>query len=129
MQLDLDITSLKVRDQSATSAWTDQYPDINILTNISKVKYENLEYQKNERYIEMANNLKLCNIKYYIPEDEIKNIMKETNIFTSNSTFYRLNHSNMKKDNLILPVLFLLFMGLVGVIISLMIIRRGKNVY
>lgn len=124
MQLDLDTNVLKVRDQSNKAALTDQYPDINILTKESREKLENRELDKNRRYDELINNLTFSVNNEQLPKELVRLKMSELNIFTSKADYYNLTYKNEKTISPIFSIIFLIFMGSVGLLFAL---NRGKR--
>jgi hypothetical protein len=124
MQLDLDTNVLKVRDQSNKAALTDQYPGINILTKESREKLENLEIDKNRRYDELINNLTFSVNDEQLPKELVRLKMSELNIFTSKADYYNLTYKNEKTISPIFSIIFLIFMGSVGLLFAL---NRGKR--
>ena len=124
MQLDLDTNVLKVRDQSNKAALTDQYPDINILTKESREKLENRELDKNRRYDELINNLTLTVNDEQLPKELVQREMRELNIFTSKADYYNLTYKNEKTISPVFSIIFLIFMGSVGLLFAL---NRGKR--
>jgi len=124
MQLDLDTNVLKVRDQSNKAALTDQYPGINILTKESREKLENLEIDKNRRYDELINNLTFSVNNEQLPKELVRLKMSELNIFTSKADYYNLTYKNEKTISPIFSIIFLIFMGSVGLLFAL---NRGKR--
>ena len=124
MQLDLDTNVLKVRDQSNKVALTDQYPDINILTKESREKLENREIDKNRRYDELINNLTFTVNDEQLPKELVRLKMSELNIFTSKADYYNLTYKNEKTISPVFSIIFLIFMGSVGLLFAL---NRGKR--
>lgn len=124
MQLDLDTDVLKVRDQSNKAALTDQYPDINILTKESREKLENRELDKNRRYDELINNLTFSVNNEQLPKELVRLKMSELNIFTSKADYYNLTYKNEKTISPVFSIIFLIFMGSVGLLFAL---NRGKR--
>ena len=124
MQLDLDTNVLKVRDQSNKAALTDQYPDINILTKESREKLENRELDKNRRYDELINNLTFSVNDEQLPKELVRLKMSELNIFTSKADYYNLTYKNEKTISPVFSIIFLIFMGSVGLLFAL---NRGKR--
>jgi len=124
MQLDLDTDVLKVRDQSNKAALTDQYPGINILTKESREKLENQEIDKNRRYDELINNLTFSVNNEQLPKELVQREMRELNIFTSKADYYNLTYKNEKTISPIFSIIFLIFMGSVGLLFAL---NRGKR--
>ena len=124
MQLDLDTNVLKVRDQSNKAALTDQYPDINILTKESREKLENRELDKNRRYDELINNLTFSVNNEQLPKELVQREMRELNIFTSKADYYNLTYKNEKTISPVFSIIFLIFMGSVGLLFAL---NRGKR--
>lgn len=124
MQLDLDTNVLKVRDQSNKVALTDQYPDINILTKESREKLENREFDKNRRYDELINNLTLTVNDEQLPKELVQREMKELNIFTSKADYYNLTYKDEKTISPIFSIIFLIFMGSIGLLFAL---NHGKR--
>ena len=124
MQLDLDTNVLKVRDQSNKAALTDQYPGINILTKESREKLENLEIDKNRRYDELINNLTFTVNNEQLPKELVRLKMSELNIFTSKADYYNLTYKDEKTISPIFSIIFLIFMGSVGLLFAL---NRGKR--
>ena len=124
MQLDLDTNVLKVRDQSNKVALTDQYPDINILTKESREKLENRELDKNRRYDELINNLTFSVNNEQLPKELVRLKMSELNIFTSKADYYNLTYKNEKTISPVFSIIFLIFMGSVGLLFAL---NRGKR--
>ena len=124
MQLDLDTNVLKVRDQSNKVALTDQYPDINILTKESREKLENRELDKNRRYDELINNLTLTVNDEQLPKELVQREMKELNIFTSKADYYNLTYKDEKTISPIFSIIFLIFMGSIGLLFAL---NHGKR--
>ena len=124
MQLDLDTNVLKVRDQSNKAALTDQYPDINILTKESREKLENREIDKNRRYDELINNLTFTVNDEQLPKELVQREMRELNIFTSKADYYNLTYKDEKTISPIFSIIFLIFMGSVGLLFAL---NRGKR--
>ena len=124
MQLDLDTNVLKVRDQSNKAALTDQYPDINILTKESREKLENRELDKNRRYDELINNLTFSVNNEQLPKELVRLKMSELNIFTSKADYYNLTYKNEKTISPLFSIIFLIFMGSVGLLFAL---NRGKR--
>ncbi len=124
MQLDLDTDVLKVRDQSNKAALTDQYPGINILTKESREKLENLEIDKNRRYDELINNLTFTVHDEQLPKELVQREMSELNIFTSKADYYNLTYKNEKTISPVFSIIFLIFMGSVGLLFAL---NRGKR--
>ena len=124
MQLDLDTDVLKVRDQSNKAALTDQYPDINILTRDSREKLENRELDKNRRYDELINNLTFSVNNEQLPKELVRLKMSELNIFTSKADYYNLTYKNEKTISPVFSIIFLIFMGSVGLLFAL---NRGKR--
>lgn len=124
MQLDLDTNVLKVRDQSNKAALTDQYPGINILTKESREKLENLEIDKNRRYDELINNLTFTVNNEQLPKELVRLKMSELNIFTSKADYYNLTYKDEKTISPVFSIIFLIFMGSVGLLFAL---NRGKR--
>jgi hypothetical protein len=124
MQLDLDTNVLKVRDQSNKAALTDQYPGINILTKESREKLENLEIDKNRRYDELINNLTFSVNNEQLPKELVRLKMSELNIFTSKADYYNLTYKDEKTISPVFSIIFLIFMGSVGLLFAL---NRGKR--
>ena len=124
MQLDLDTNVLKVRDQSNKAALTDQYPDINILTKESREKLENREIDKNRRYDELINNLTFTVNDEQLPKELVQREMRELNIFTSKADYYNLTYKDEKTISPIFSIIFLIFMGSIGLLFAL---NRGKR--
>lgn len=124
MQLDLDTNVLKVRDQSNKAALTDQYPDINILTKESKEKLENREIDKNRRYDELINNLTFTVNDEQLPKELVQREMRELNIFTSKADYYNLTYKDEKTISPIFSIIFLIFMGSIGLLFAL---NHGKR--
>ena len=124
MQLDLDTNVLKVRDQSNKAALTDQYPDINILTKESREKLENREIDKNRRYDELINNLTLTVNDEQLPKELVQREMRELNIFTSKADYYNLTYKDEKTISPIFSIIFLIFMGSIGLLFAL---NHGKR--
>ena len=124
MQLDLDTNVLKVRDQSNKAALTDQYPGINILTKESREKLENREIDKNRRYDELINNLTFTVNDEQLPKELVQREMRELNIFTSKADYYNLTYKDEKTISPIFSIIFLIFMGSVGLLFAL---NRGKR--
>ena len=124
MQLDLDTNVLKVRDQSNKAAITDQYPDINILTKESREKLENRELDKNRRYDELINNLTLTVNDEQLPKELVQREMRELNIFTSKADYYNLTYKDEKTISPIFSIIFLIFMGSIGLLFAL---NHGKR--
>ena len=124
MQLDLDTDVLKVRDQSNKAALTDQYPGINILTKESREKLENQEIDKNRRYDELINNWTFSVNNEQLPKELVQREMRELNIFTSKADYYNLTYKNEKTISPIFSIIFLIFMGSVGLLFAL---NRGKR--
>ena len=124
MQLDLDTNVLKVRDQSNKVALTDQYPDINILTKESREKLENREIDKNRRYDELINNLTLTVNDEQLPKELVQREMRELNIFTSKADYYNLTYKDEKTISPIFSIIFLIFMGSIGLLFAL---NHGKR--
>ena len=124
MQLDLDTNVLKVRDQSNKAALTDQYPDINILTKESREKLENRELDKNRRYDELINNLTFTVNDEQLPKELVQREMRELNIFTSKADYYNLTYKDEKTISPIFSIIFLIFMGSIGLLFAL---NRGKR--
>lgn len=124
MQLDLDTNVLKVRDQSNKVALTDQYPDINILTKESREKLENRELDKNRRYDELINNLTLTVNDKQLPKELVQREMRELNIFTSKADYYNLTYKDEKTISPIFSIIFLIFMGSIGLLFAL---NHGKR--
>jgi hypothetical protein len=124
MQLDLDTNVLKVRDQSNKAALTDQYPGINILTKESREKLENRELDKNRRYDELINNLTFSVNNEQLPKELVRLKMSELNIFTSKADYYNLTYKNEKTISPVFSIIFLIFMGSVGLLFAL---NRGKR--
>lgn len=124
MQLDLDTNVLKVRDQSNKEALTDQYPGINILTKESREKLENLEIDKNRRYDELINNLTFSVNNEQLPKELVRLKMSELNIFTSKADYYNLTYKSEKTISPVFSIIFLIFMGSVGLLFAL---NRGKR--
>lgn len=124
MQLDLDTNVLKVRDQSNKVAITDQYPDINILTKESREKLENREIDKNRRYDELINNLTFTVNDEQLPKELVQREMRELNIFTSKADYYNLTYKDEKTISPIFSIIFLIFMGSIGLLFAL---NHGKR--
>nr|WP_298055702.1 hypothetical protein [uncultured Lachnoanaerobaculum sp.] len=124
MQLDLDTNVLKVRDQSNKVALTDQYPDINILTKESREKLENRELDKNRRYDELINNLTFTVNDEQLPKELVQREMRELNIFTSKADYYNLTYKDEKTISPIFSIIFLIFMGSIGLLFAL---NHGKR--
>lgn len=124
MQLDLDTNVLKVRDQSNKVALTDQYPDINILTKESREKLENRELDKNRRYDELINNLAFTVNDEQLPKELVQREMRELNIFTSKADYYNLTYKDEKTISPIFSIIFLIFMGSIGLLFAL---NHGKR--
>ena len=124
MQLDLDTNVLKVRDQSNKAALTDQYPDINILTKESREKLENRELDKNRRYDELINNLTFSVNNEQLPKELVRLKMSELNIFTSKADYYNLTYKDEKTISPIFSIIFLIFMGSIGLLFAL---NHGKR--
>ena len=124
MQLDLDTNVLKVRDQSNKVALTDQYPDINILTKESREKLENREIDKNRRYDELINNLTFTVNDEQLPKELVQREMRELNIFTSKADYYNLTSKDEKTISPIFSIIFLIFMGSIGLLFAL---NHGKR--
>lgn len=124
MQLDLDTNVLKVRDQSNKEALTDQYPDINILTKESREKLENQELDKNRRYDELINNLTFTVNDEQLPKELVQREMRELNIFTSKADYYNLTYKDEKTISPIFSIIFLIFMGSIGLLFAL---NHGKR--
>ncbi len=124
MQLDLDTNVLKVRDQSNKAALTDQYPDINILTKESREKLENRELDKNRRYDELINNLTFTVNDEQLPKELVQREMRELNIFTSKADYYNLTYKDEKTISPIFSIIFLIFMGSIGLLFAL---NHGKR--
>ena len=124
MQLDLDTNVLKVRDQSNKVALTDQYPDINILTKESREKLENREIDKNRRYDELINNLTFTVNDEQLPKELVQREMRELNIFTSKADYYNLTYKDEKSISPIFSIIFLIFMGSIGLLFAL---NHGKR--
>ena len=124
MQLDLDTNVLKVRDQSNKEALTDQYPDINILTKESREKLENREIDKNRRYDELINNLTFTVNDEQLPKELVQREMRELNIFTSKADYYNLTYKDEKTISPIFSIIFLIFMGSIGLLFAL---NHGKR--
>ena len=124
MQLDLDNNVLKVRDQSNKVALTDQYPDINILTKESREKLENREIDKNRRYDELINNLTFTVNDEQLPKELVQREMRELNIFTSKADYYNLTYKDEKTISPIFSIIFLIFMGSIGLLFAL---NHGKR--
>lgn len=124
MQLDLDTNVLKVRDQSNKAALTDQYPDINILTKESREKLENRELDKNRRYDELINNLTFTVNDEQLPKKLVQREMRELNIFTSKADYYNLTYKDEKTISPIFSIIFLIFMGSIGLLFAL---NHGKR--
>ena len=124
MQLDLDTDVLKVRDQSNKEALTDQYPGINILTKESREKLENLEIDKNRRYDELINNLTFTVNDEQLPKELVQREMRELNIFTSKADYYNLTYKDEKTISPIFSIIFLIFMGSIGLLFAL---NHGKR--
>nr|WP_314447616.1 hypothetical protein [uncultured Lachnoanaerobaculum sp.] len=124
MQLDLDTNVLKVRDQSNKAALTDQYPDINILTKESREKLENREIDKNRRYDELINNLTFTVNDEQLPKELVQREMRELNIFTSKADYYNLTYKDEKTISPIFSIIFLIFMGSIGLLFAL---NHGKR--
>ena len=124
MQLDLDTNVLKVRDQSNKVALTDQYPDINILTKESREKLENRELDKNRRYDELINNLTFSVNNEQLPKELVRLKMSELNIFTSKADYYNLTYKDEKTISPIFSIIFLIFMGSIGLLFAL---NHGKR--
>ena len=124
MQLDLDTNVLKVRDQSNKVSLTDQYPDINILTKESREKLENREIDKNRRYDELINNLTFTVNDEQLPKELVQREMRELNIFTSKADYYNLTYKDEKTISPIFSIIFLIFMGSIGLLFAL---NHGKR--
>ena len=124
MQLDLDTNVLKVRDQSNKAALIDQYPDINILTKESREKLENREIDKNRRYDELINNLTFTVNDEQLPKELVQREMRELNIFTSKADYYNLTYKDEKTISPIFSIIFLIFMGSIGLLFAL---NHGKR--
>ena len=124
MQLDLDTNVLKVRDQSNKVALTDQYPDINILTKESRDKLENREIDKNRIYDELINNLTFTVNDEQLPKELVQREMRELNIFTSKADYYNLTYKDEKTISPIFSIIFLIFMGSIGLLFAL---NHGKR--
>ena len=124
MQLDLDTNVLKVRDQSNKAALTDQSPDINILTKESREKLENRELDKNRRYDELINNLTFTVNDEQLPKELVQREMRELNIFTSKADYYNLTYKDEKTISPIFSIIFLIFMGSIGLLFAL---NHGKR--
>ena len=124
MQLDLDTDVLKVRDQSNKEALTDQYPGINILTKESREKLEKLEIDKNRRYDELINNLTFTVNDEQLPKELVQREMRELNIFTSKADYYNLTYKDEKTISPIFSIIFLIFMGSIGLLFAL---NHGKR--
>lgn len=124
MQLDLDTNVLKVRDQSNKVALTDQYPDINILNKESREKLENREIDKNRRYDELINNLTFTVNDEQLPKELVQREMRELNIFTSKADYYNLTYKDEKTISPIFSIIFLIFMGSIGLLFAL---NHGKR--
>lgn len=124
MQLDLDTNVLKVRDQSNKAALTDQYPDINILNKESREKLENREIDKNRRYDELINNLTFTVNDEQLPKELVQREMRELNIFTSKADYYNLTYKDEKTISPIFSIIFLIFMGSIGLLFAL---NHGKR--
>ena len=124
MQLDLDTNVLKVRDQSNKVALTDQYPDINILTKESRETLENREIDKNRRYDELINNLTFTVNDEQLPKELVQREMRELNIFTSKADYYNLTYKDEKTISPIFSIIFLIFMGSIGLLFAL---NHGKR--
>jgi len=124
MQLDLDTNVLKVRDQSNKAALTDQYPGINILTKESREKLENLEIDKNRRYDELINNLTFSVNNEQLPKELVRLKMSELNIFTSKADYYNLTYKDEKTISPVFSIIFLIFMGSIGLLFAL---NHGKR--
>ena len=124
MQLDLDTNVLKVRDQSNKAALTDQYPDINILTKESREKLENREIDKNRRYDELINNLTFTVNDEQLPKELVQREMRELNIFTSKADYYNLTYKDEKTISPIFSIIFLIFLGSIGLLFAL---NHGKR--
>ena len=124
MQLDLDTNVLKVRDQSNKVALTDQYPDINILTKESREKLENREIDKNRRYDELINNLTFTVNDEQLPKELVQREMRALNIFTSKADYYNLTYKDEKTISPIFSIIFLIFMGSIGLLFAL---NHGKR--
>ena len=124
MQLDLDTNVLKVREQSNKAALTDQYPDINILTKESREKLENRELDKNRRYDELINNLTFTVNDEQLPKELVQREMRELNIFTSKADYYNLTYKDEKTISPIFSIIFLIFMGSIGLLFAL---NHGKR--
>ena len=124
MQLDLDTNVLKVRDQSNKVALTDQYPDINILTKESREKLENRELDKNRRYDELINNLTFTVNDEQLTKELVQREMRELNIFTSKADYYNLTYKDEKTISPIFSIIFLIFMGSIGLLFAL---NHGKR--
>ena len=124
MQLDLDTNVLKVRDQSNKAALTDQYPDINILTKESREKLENRELDKNRRYDELINNLTFTVNDEQLPKELVQREMRELNTFPSKADYYNLTYKDEKTISPIFSIIFLIFMGSIGLLFAL---NHGKR--
>ena len=105
-------------------ALTDQYPDINILTKESREKLENRELDKNRRYDELINNLTLTVNDEQLPKELVQREMKELNIFTSKADYYNLTYKDEKTISPIFSIIFLIFMGSIGLLFAL---NHGKR--
>lgn len=123
LSLNLDTTVLDIRDQSENFAWTDQYSEIDILTKASRFKYENMAYEKNKRYEELTNNLTFKIPSKLLPDEIVSEYMKRVDIFTQKADYFNLRYSEEKSTSPILPIVFLITMGILGLIIAL---RRRK---
>ena len=120
----MDTNVLKVRDQSNKAALTDQYPDINILTKESREKLENRELDKNRRYDELINNLTFTVNDEQLPKELVQREMRELNIFTSKADYYNLTYKDEKTISPIFSIIFLIFMGSIGLLFAL---NHGKR--
>ncbi|MBO1870644.1 hypothetical protein J4O15_06755 [Lachnoanaerobaculum sp. Marseille-Q4761] len=126
MQLDLDTDVLKVRDQSSGVALTDQYPGIDILTKESRLKFEFRENEKNRKYSEIIDNLTFTVSDEKSPDELVRLKMSELNIFTSKTKYYNLTYTDEKKLSPVAAVLFLVFMGILGLLFALKTGKRKK---
>ena len=124
MQLDLDTDVLKVRDQSSGVALTDQYPGIEILTKESRLKFEFRENEKNRKYSEIIDNLTFTVSDEKSPDELVRLKMSELNIFTSKTNYYNLTYTDEKTMSPVTAVLFLVFMGVLGLVFA---IKTGKR--
>ena len=124
MQLDLDTDVLKVRDQSSGVALTDQYPGIEILTKESRLKFEFRENEKNRKYSEIIDNLTFTVSDEKSPDELVRLKMSELNIFTSKADYYNLTYKDEKTISPVFSIIFLIFMGSVGLLFAL---NRGKR--